>query len=682
MSSPYDLIERALAIHGDALFRLALLLAGDDQGAEALLRACVRDLIDVPPPVPPDEMDLVARLSAVAARVSRPRHAPRLPTATPLLYGSLFRLTSAQRLALGLHLFMGYDVARVARVSATELPAARAELLAAMRAIAPATNVTLTDQISDDACLAVRDVLADPAGRLRHTPATRGHLANCAYCRAFDQAWGELSQAVELALRTALRDRNLPASLEARLLATSRPARHFRPQLRVLLPPLAVLLLIAVLVLPGVTQPGVTVVNHETATPQNPQALIARALALHLRPPEDGGPIWHARYQTFWYFDNNTLAPLHADIWLDRTNPARHRLQITHADGGAPYELQLGNGSDRLSYALNPLYVPVLYGSLSVPDSHNQPALISVVADAPAQSRALTERSTYGIWNIPLFYLHQAQAAPDLHVLGRQRDGERSVQILSFSGISPMGLPTDAPGAATARVTVLLALDLADGRLRRASELAGPGGSTQTSQITWKLLDEQRFDSSAAAGSPFEITQAWNGQGQFPEKPTPGIADVAMPLIPVSSLGSNIAKFPRRQRASAWVSATPPVGIDRALLIWPPSEAQNGFPPQALIYLGPDRRLILQFNTTAQMVDAEQMNIGAWSVQLKPGHSRSYRAVLFIQNQGETIPRGRILLDAYGFSHAELLAVITSLQPLDAKLLAAQAQLFVRPGGE
>ncbi len=678
MASPHELIERALAAHGDALFRVALLYAGDDRGAEALLRALISDLITAPPVAAPDEADLVARLTAVA-RAARRRTSLRIPAGLPPIYRSLLGLAPDQRLVLGMHLLLGYDVARVARATAVDMSAARAALLAAMHAAAPATGIALTDRTSGDDCLAVRDVLVDSIGSQGRVSAVRGHLAGCAHCRAFDHAWGDLGQAVESALRTALRDRSLPAPLEARLLALARPARRLGLGLRVLLPPLAILLLIAAIVLPGITRQPVTVVEREVAALVDPQTLIARALAIHAQPPVVGGPIWHASYQTFWYFDTHTLAPLRADIWLDRTNPARHRLQIAHADGGAPYELQLGNGTDRLFYALDAIYAPGLYGSLRISVAPNQPALISAVADAPAQTRALAERITYGVWGIPPFYLRQAQTAPSLRVLGRQRDGDRTVQILSFSGVSPMGRPADAPGAASERVTVLLALDAADGRLRSASELAGPADGVQTSRVTWKLLDEQSVTSDAEAGSPFEIGQAWNGQGRFPEESSPRSADLAVPLIPVTSLGGGIL-VPGPHLASIWVPSTPPAGIDRALLIWSPAEAKHRLPPQALVYLGPDRRLTLHINATAQIAAAEQLIIGAWIVQLEPGRARGYRVTLDRQDAGGTDPRARILLEAHGFSRAELLAVITSLRPLDAELLAAQTQIFVRPG--
>lgn len=687
MTPPQELIERGLRVHGDALYRAALLLAGDDQGAERLLRASVAALIAAPPITPPDEADLLARLlaaarAAEAKRASKRRAAARPPADISPIERSLWLMPAERRLALGLHLLLGYDVARLARVLATDESSARAGLIEAMHAIAPAARVSLTDRTSGDHCLAVREALVDPAGRLRHAPAIRGHLAGCAHCRAFDLAWSEISQAAETTMRATLRDRTLPAGLEAQLLAMARPARRrLSPRLRLALPPLAVLLVIAALVLPGITRQPVTVVNRDEAAPVDPQELISRSLAIHASPPAAGGPIWHARFQTFWYFDNNTMAPLHADLWLDRTNPARHRVQLTHASGGAPYELQIGNGTDRLYYALDGIYAPSLYGSLPLRATQDAPALISAVADSPTQAQALADRVTYGVWDIPPFYLKQAQQADDLRVLGRQRDGDRTVQILSFSGLSPMGHPADAPGATAEKVTVLLGLDVADGRLRSATELAGPPGGTQTSRVTWKLLSEESFGSAAEAGDPFDIGRAWNGRGEFPEARSYRGADPALPLISADRLADPVS-FLGRGEAPLWFPAEPPAGVDRALLVLPSAGAGLQGMPQALIYLGPDRRLIMRFNAASRMSAAEQVERGPWSALLEPGRARSYRAVLVRQLQPPANLSAPVLIDAHGFSRAELLAVIESLRPLDAATLSGQSKLFARSGDD
>jgi hypothetical protein len=248
-----------------------------------------------------------------------------------------------------------------------------------------------------------------------------------------------------------------------------------------------------------------------------------------------------------------------------------------------------------------------------------------------------------------------------------------------------MGHPADAPGATAERVTVLIALDTDDGRMRSATELAGPAGGTQTSRTTWKLIDEQSFNSTSDASAPFEIGQAWNGQGQFPEALSHSIADLAMPLIPMTSLGDP-ARLLGEQSAPIWAPFTPPAGVDRALLLRPPAAYPGLDVPHALVYLGRDRRLIMRFNTAGRIDDAEQLTIGPWSAQLEPGRARSYRITLQRHPAPGTLDSVAanmstpILIEAYGFSRAELIAVITSLRLFGIEMLSSQDSLFVRPG--
>lgn len=683
MTTPSTVLEQALDTYGDTLYRVALLLGGDERHAELILRDLAADLVATFPSGPADETDLIARLTrAAVSRESSPgarRSVPRPPLSLPPLYRSLLGLPLEQRLALGLHLLLGYDIARLARAVAIDEPAARANLLAAVSAIAPAAGISLTDRVSSDHCPSVRDALIDPAGRARHSAAVRGHLASCALCRSFEQSWIAICQTVEVALRSALRDRMLPASLAGKLATVGRPGRRLSdPALwrlsRYTLPPLAVVLLIAALVIPGFTRRSVTVVDRETNVAANPQSLIEQALQIHTRPPEHGPTVWHARVETFWYFNDTTLAPLSAELWLDRDNPARHRLQLSHTGGGAPYELQIGNGRDLLYYALDPSYAPVLYGSLRTRGAE-EPVLLSETLDAAAQEQALIERMGFGVWNIPPFYLRQAQTATDLRLLGRQRDGEHIVQIVSFSGISPVGRPADAPGATAERVTILLALDSEDGRLRSATELAGPAGSAQTSRVTWRLVEEEWINNGPSADTAFAADTAWNGIGEFPANARYQSADLAVPLVSVRSVSDPSRIFSDSIR-SVWLPATAPPGIERALLLWPAGNVRGENGPQGLIYLGPDRRLIIRFDTFSQPREAENVQVGNWEVLMQPGHARSYRISLVHSQAADNARQVRMLIEAYGFTRADLLSVIESIKPLDQATLAGQDGFF------
>lgn len=678
MTFPAELLEGALAAHGDTLYRLALLLGGDERAAEALLRATVAERVaawrEAPPVGPPDEAELLAGLVA-AARAAADKRGPRRPPA-PFGPFNLGRLPVDQRMALGLHLLPGYDAARIGRVLGLDTAAALAVLVDAVRALGPAAGHSLTDRVSGDLCASVRAALADPSAGARHGAAMRGHLAACSLCRSFDLAWGETLSAVEFQLRSALRERSMPPALAARLVALAGPSkRRLSPTLRRALPALAVLGLIAALVLPGFLRAPVSVVQRDAGAVVDPQELLGRALERHTTLPANRGPVWHGRFETQWFFQHDVYAPLTAEVWLDARTPARHRLQLTHADGGAPYELQLGNGRDRLYYALDSTYAPALYGSMPIRAQPEGPALLAEQLDPEGQRRARDERLATGPWTIVPSYLRQAQSAPDLRVLGRQRDRGRTVQILSFSGVSPLGLPPDAPGATAERVTVLLALDTEDGLLRSATELAGPAGTEQVSRVTWRLLDEQWLATGQQIDAAFDINRAWSGVGDFSETGRHQSADLAVPMIAASAvsdparlLGAGMFGGP------VWAPARPPAGVERALLLWSDADINRGSPPQGLVYLGPERRLMLVFNRS-RPIGGDPVQAGVWSGSLRAGPTHHYSLALS-RSAARNDQGGVVAMDAYGFSRRELLDVVESMRPFDLDSLLAQADLF------
>jgi len=682
MTSPPELLEQALAAHGDPLFRMALLLGGDARRAEELLRAAVAALLAEGLAAPPDEPALLAALAAAARRAEARRGqsgraAPRPPAGLPPLYRSILLLPLDGRLALGLALLAGYDLPRLARVAGQEEPATRAALIDAVRALAPAAGTSLTDRVSGETCPDVRAALVDPGGRQRHSAAVRGHLASCGPCRSFDHTWGEVCQAVESAMREVLREQRLPVPLAARLAAMARPARRrLSPSLRYGLPPLAVLALVAVLVLPGFTRRAVTVIDAGAAPPADPRALVAQALAQYGRPPADGPAVWHERYETLWYFDDETIAPLHADLWLDRANPARHRIQIAHTAGGAPYELEVGDGAGVLHYALDAAYAPSLYGDIAVRASADRPLLLSMNLGRADQERALAERLRSGPWSIPPFYLRQAAEAGDLRALGRLSEGGRQTQVISFSGFSPLGRPADAPGATAERITVMLAVDTANGRLRSATEISGPPGGTQISRVTWRLIEEQGLV-PGQAGNAFAISRAWNGLGEFPDRVRQAPVDVGLPALALAN-----AVDPALALANVdyplWLPAAPPPGVDRAVLIWPGLRYRSSTASNGLIYLGPDRRLMLTFEPRLA-AQGEPEQIGDWQLWLAAGRGRSYTATL-----QRPAPLGggidatvQLGLVATGFTRDELAAFVAALAPLDVARLAAHEHLFI-----
>lgn len=702
MTTPPELLEQALAAHGANLYRIALLLAGDPRRAERLLRATVRDLLESPA-APLDEPTLLSRLSNAARQheareIEQGRRRQPRDRRAPALYQRVQGLPFEQRLSVGLHLLLGYDLGQIARVAAADASATTRAITGAIRTLAPATGTSLTDRVSGELCDSVRAALIDPASRARHSGATRAHLAGCSACRSFDQAWGDVGQAVEHDLRLVLRDRALPAPLEAKLVDLARPRRRLalRPELRFILPPLAVLALVLALVLPGFLRPSVAVVERDAAPPADPRALVAQALTQHNQPPGYGSPVWHARFETGWYFDDNTYAPLRADLWLDRDNPARHRLQLTHSAGGAPYELQLGNGGDRLYYAVDTSYGRARYGPLWSSTEDELPLLLNEAADRASQERALRQRMLSGPWGIPPFYLRQAAAAGDLRLLGRQRDGERTVQLISFSGMSPFGQPADAPGATAERVTVLLGIDSQDGRLRSATELVGPPGGAQVSRTTWRLVEEQWPATADQIDTAFAISRAWTGLGEFPAAARHRSADPAVPIVAADQVATPLRLIQLAERPLLF-PASPPPGVDRALLLWSRTGDSRLGQPRTLIYQGAERQMTLLFsyNTTGGQ-NGQVRAIGPWQAIFQPGRGQRYRVdlqlnaslawnnvvanpqggpTIFTDSAGKDSPLLHpVAIEAYGFSADEIAATIESLAfPDDAQLLEQEA---------
>ncbi|PDW03025.1 anti-sigma factor [Candidatus Viridilinea mediisalina] len=667
--------DQSLALHADLLYRFALALTSDAQAAERVVRALAVTL----PPGPHDETTLLAALLQAARRYEQGRKGRRGPAQRPFAPFNLHALTLEQRAALVAYLLLGFDSARLARLLDLPREAAQATLIDAVRALGPAAGQALTDRVSGAECQGVRHLSIDPVVGSRQSSAARGHLAACGHCRVFDQAWLAITQAVETVLRDALREQRMPAGLLARLQKRQRKPRSWA-WLRHTLAPAFVLVLIASLVLPGFLDEPVSVVERSASAAADPIAILDQALARHANPPQRNG-IWYARYETLWYFAEDLFAPLVAEVWLDPNNPARHRLQFSHRDGGAPYELQLGDGERRLNYALDIAYAPALYGGLPVHVRTGEPALSSQLLDATQQQQARDARLASGPWTLATTYLQQAREASDLRLLGRQRDERRTLQILSFSLLSPLGFPADSPAASNDRVTVLLAIDSDDGLLYRVTELVGPSSGTQVSRITWNLVAEEWLVGSQQLREAFSIERAWTGLGSFSEvPPLPSASpDFALPLLHRSLLA-----LPERLlepgAPALWLPSQPPPGVERALLVWPNPQMGSLSQPLGLVYLGAQRRLILSFNHAAPLTSTAE-TLGPWQVSFVAGRTGHYRATLirtpsFVTEPSNLDPTLNIRLDAWGFSRAELAALIESMVPVTPDTLMAHDGLF------
>ncbi len=599
----------------------------------------------------------------------------------------MLALPREQRQSLALHLLLGYDAPLAAHIAGGSPEEERSRLSTALQRLARPAGVPLPYESQSDECPTIRRRISELAEQ-RHSEAdTRAHLAVCSACRTFERAWTELNHMVEAHLRQVLRDRSLPAPLTQELLRLVRPPErwHNRTLLRFGLLLGAVALVLAYLVLPGFLRPPP---EDETplatnAPPADPRALVQQALATSDLTPGQNNGIWHGVWEIFWYFGDGTYAPLRAEAWIDGRNPARHRLQLSHSSGGAPYELQLGDGQGQIWYALDPLYQPSLYGSNIIRMPANRPDLAQWAMNPSDQELARRARLASGAWDLGAAYLRQATAAANLRTLGRQRESGHTVQIVSFSGTSPLEVPPDASGN-PGPTTILLAIDIDDGRLRRVTELVGPRGGSQTSRVTWRLREESWLATASQINAAFDISQAWNGRGRFDAEPARDqAADLNLLL-----LGGNNALLSPMYLLNGFpfqLPAVPPPGAERMLLRqcdWTGQDTCPTGPFGGAIYFGPGRWLTLTTIPWTRATGSETLQLDDWDVSMQAGKGSSYRIALATRgasttNRQYSFTVEGMLLESRGYSRAELLAVLNSLKPFDGESLRAHLPLLV-----
>lgn len=696
--SPVAALEQVLYDHGDNLYRLALLLAENERQAVRALQAVARHLTRPGEPAfTPDLAEIVSVL-LTTIRQQAERAAParrrrlrlpsfRSPATTSIsdeLYQAMRRLPREQRQVLGLCLLMGYSIPLVARISGTDEEQAHTLFQEALAALAPAAAIDLSIARPTEQCQAVRWTLTRTPAHLPHDQDLRGHLAIGRACRTFEHAWQNLVRQIEGSIRAVLRERTLPEDRITSLLERGR-SRHtllHNPLFRATLFPVLVLLLIVSLVLPGFFQRPMRQ-QPETSEAVDPHTLVEQAVANYFAlPPRQG--VWHTQWELLWYFSDGSLAPLLGEVWIDAQNPARHRIQLTHRDGGAPYELQLGDGDRHLWYALHPAYYGSLYGGMQLITS---PRLVHRAMESEDQDAARQARFSLGAWYIGMAYLRQAEQAAEVRTLGQQRIGDHTVQVISFAGISPLARPPDTLDEPQRKITILLALDIADGRLRSATEVLGHSGDTGSSRITWRLRREEWLGGMEQIRAVFDIEQAWIGKGDFAPQPGGHSADPALLLYAQDEIES-----PERlleHYDDLWLPAKPPPGSEHALLRWPaPMVVYRGqgrwltvlasTPPaisrDAVTFTDPARLGGIESGNT------ERTQVGPWTVVLRTGNGRRFWAVaqreIIAGDAAAAIGREKILIDASGYSRAELFEVIRSLQPFDRQSLRAHEHLF------
>jgi hypothetical protein len=682
--------------HGDDIYRMALLLTPDSSSAATALSRAVRGLAAASPAVPDEAAlinALIMELPPERARYIQ-RGLPEWVVAAPNNYAATCvataRLPRQQRLVLGLLTLWQWDAERIAQFIGGDVSATQAMTRDALLALAPQAMPDLdTDAMRSanvpDACRSTRAALGLNDAALRHDPAVRGHLALCSDCRAVEHDWQQLSDAVEEALRNALRQEHMPAVLGAEVQAgLAAPAQSSRalPRIptrwwRVLLP-LGVVALIAILVFPK-SSPAAPESNT-AASALDPLPLVQRAAANLYQPPTDERAqhpydVWHGRWQMRWDFSDNSYATLVGDVWRD-TGSNRHRVQLVHEKGGGPFEFELADGQKLVYYATTENYGDSLYPRVF--DNNNARLMLHVPNDE--QPRMLEARLNTGAWGLARAYLQHAAAAKDLRSWGQQRtpDGA-TVVVLGFRGASPLGLPAGAPDAEANLPTILLTINMNDSTLREVRELTGPPGGEQIGRTIWRFAGGEWISTTPQISAAFSLEQAWNGIGSFRDLGQT-VANPALPVVAGDTVHP-LADAVTNQLIWGWLPATPPPGTTAAVLFENTARATNTFDGIA-VYTGDGRYLAVQSvflgdnaHITLPGGNVEQSNHGDKIVQLQPGIHHGYEAVVEGVAQSD-LPNMSVQLSARGFSRDELLQVISGLRPLDAQSYRAQEHLF------
>ncbi|WP_028458035.1 hypothetical protein [Chloroflexus sp. Y-396-1] len=652
---------------GSVAYSFALALTPDERTAQRLLQLWVRTLREQPPAVWRDD-ELITRLYRLAFSkyADQPRERRPAPPTAPIL-GPLRTLPLDQRMAVLAYSLLSADYARLAAMLNTSPDNALVTFQQAITALAPALGHHLTQQIQSDACVTVRQALINPTQHLQLFETVRRHLSTCTHCRLFDREWQAVTHELTAILRRIRDNQPLPTRLLNRLLKSAPAPRQRFVQWSLLIPPLVLIILILTLILPGLLRNPLTVVTTGAAEPGiTAGELVNRALVHGGIPEPEGPPIWYARYQTIWYFNNRTIAPLFAEIWHDRDNPARHRLQLRHIEGGAPYEFQLGDGTRRFYYALDGSYAPTLYGDLPIRAAPNEPELVVSLMSAEQQQAAFFARRQTGPWRIVPLYLQQAAEAPDLRLLGQQRIGNRLAYIVSFRGFSPLDLPAEAAEP----VMVLMTIAGQDGRVLSITELVGPPGGTQTSRVVWRLVEFNWLVTGEQIRDAFTFERAWNGRAEAEGLAPQPLIDPGWPLL----RRMNVIELEQISRVSEpfVLPATIPVGIEQAVLLQLRGSTMNG-----VLYTGRNKRLILTFDRIPDIDSTVPTEvIDRWQVRIEPVRGQRYRvAIEPISARRSSGPR--IAIDAQGFTTDELRAIIASLQPVYQIDLTTQQAFFV-----
>jgi hypothetical protein len=679
-------VDQLFQRYGDDLYRLALLLAADEQQAEQALLATAHSALNATSELGELELALML-LQALPAERQRWRRSKRptwvgmadiKPEQRPLLE-ALAALPRAQRLVLGLTLLRTFEVNEVAPLLDDNQVTAQTHYRDALVALLPHSSADLhpDDLIGDElpqACRTTRAALMSGVARTHADADVRGHLALCANCREFERNWQILTTEVEQVLRNALRERRLPQRLITQFHHPEllRPAWHSNPTVRMILATLIVLAIIAALMFPYGRQGQATPVQQSTNTaPTDLTALLERAQQqLYQLTPGEG--VWHGRYSIQWWFPSGSQAMLDGNLWLEPST-GRHRIQLVHSSGGGPYEFELGDGTGTIWYAINSAYAPSIF-----PFSYDRRlTMASIDSMTEQQQEMLQARLASGPWALPAIYLRQALAADDLRLWGRQRNENGSMNsLISFVSHSPLDMPVGAQDADVGELEILLTVDENTGRLQEIRELYGPSGTEQVIRSVWRIEEEGWLP--APDLSLFNIGQAWNGTGTFDP-----LEERSHPQVPLQGIWhlSNVAQLPLQEIVYLPMFRQAPPGTDSALLLQPnaPSDdlsLHRGAPLWR--YMGEGRQVELLTGVEIPSISVvfefeETLRVGEWDVALMPQRPNTYWARITPLKENFI---GSSWLHTRGYSRDEVLELIETLGPISLQSIMSQVQMF------
>jgi len=233
---------------------------------------------------------------------------------------------------------------------------------------------------------------------------------------------------------------------------------------------------------------------------------------------------------------------------------------------------------------------------------------------------------------------------------------------------------------------VLLAINEASGRLREVRELIGPAGSEQTTRVTWRQVSEEWIDNDQTIRRTFDPADAWNGIGNFTA--IGNLVDPALPLARSEAVTALVSSYQLGWTGLLMPADAPPGTSSAFLLSHNPSASTPGDQLDAstrltFVYLAPGRRLEISTGpgATPSLVGGEIVLVNQRQILVRPSNGQIYQAQID-HNLDNSLgsPSFTTQVTAIGYTRAELLDVLGTLDTPTLAAYVAQARLFANPG--